>query len=63
MQSSSAAARDGAPTRFTYYRWRKEFGGLKGNQVKRLKDLGMDYSPCLGLEPGGRYQLPFGSHS
>ncbi|UIJ70528.1 IS3 family transposase [Aurantimonas sp. HBX-1] len=26
-------------TPFTYYRWRKEFGGLKSNQVKRLKDL------------------------
>ncbi len=24
---------------FTYYRWRKEFGGLKGDQVKRLKEL------------------------
>ena len=23
----------------TYYRWRQEFGGLKSNQVKRLKDL------------------------
>ena len=23
----------------TFYRWRKEFGGLNGNQVKRLKDL------------------------
>ena len=23
----------------TYYRWRKEFGGLKTDQVKRLKDL------------------------
>ncbi|WP_279484015.1 IS3 family transposase [Aureimonas sp. SK2] len=26
-------------TPFTYYRWRKEFGGLKLDQVKRLKDL------------------------
>ena len=26
-------------TRFTCYRWRKEFGGLKSDQVKRLKDL------------------------
>ena len=26
-------------TAFTYYRWRKEFGGLKSGQVKRLKDL------------------------
>ena len=23
----------------TYYRWRQEFGGLKSDQVKRLKDL------------------------
>lgn len=26
-------------TAVTYYRWRKEFGGLKSDQVKRLKDL------------------------
>jgi transposase-like protein len=25
-------------TPFTYYRWRKEFGGLKSDQVKRLKE-------------------------
>ena len=23
----------------TYYRWRSEYGGLKGDQVKRLKEL------------------------
>ncbi len=23
----------------TYYRWRKEYGGMKVNQAKRLKDL------------------------
>ena len=23
----------------TYYRWRSEYGGLKGDQVKRLKAL------------------------
>ena len=23
----------------TYYRWRKEFGGMKTNQAKRLKEL------------------------
>lgn len=27
-------------TALTYYRWRKEFGRLKSDQVKRLKDLG-----------------------
>ena len=26
-------------TEVTYYRWRQEFGGLKSEQVKRLKDL------------------------
>lgn len=26
-------------TEVTYYRWRKEYGGLKGGQVKRLKEL------------------------
>ena len=26
-------------TEVTYYRWRQEFGGLKSNQVKRLKQL------------------------
>jgi hypothetical protein len=26
-------------TEFTYYRWRKEFGGLQTSQVKRIKDL------------------------
>ena len=26
-------------TSFPYYRWRKEFGGLKSDQTNRLKDL------------------------
>lgn len=26
-------------TEVTYYRWRQEFGGLKSEQVKRMKDL------------------------
>ncbi len=26
-------------TQVTYYRWRNEYGGLKGDQVKRLKEL------------------------
>ena len=33
------AVRSIGVTQFTYYRWRKEFGGLKGDQVKRLKEL------------------------
>jgi transposase-like protein len=26
-------------TEVTYYRWRNEYGGLSGDQVKRLKEL------------------------
>src|SRR5262245_53728412 len=26
-------------TEVTYYRWRNEYGGLKSDQVKRMKDL------------------------
>ena len=26
-------------TEVTYYRWRNEYGGLKGDQVQRLKEL------------------------
>ena len=26
-------------TEITYYRWRKEYGGLQTNQVRRIKDL------------------------
>ena len=33
------AVRSIGVTQFTYYRWRKEFGGLKSDQVKRLKEL------------------------
>jgi putative transposase len=30
----------------TYYRWRQEFGGLKTEQVKRLKDLELEKQPA-----------------
>ncbi len=33
------AVRTISVTPFTYYRWRKEYGGLKIDQVKRLKEL------------------------
>jgi len=33
------AVRSISVTPFTYYRWRREYGGLKTDQVKRLKEL------------------------
>ncbi len=38
-QSVAEAVRSIGVTQFTYYRWRKEYGGVKTNQVKRLKEL------------------------
>src|SRR5829696_4697625 len=38
-QSVAEAVRSIGVTEVTYYRWRQEFGGLKSDQVKRLKAL------------------------
>ena len=38
-QNVADAIRQIGVTEVTYYRWRREFGGLKSDQVKRLKDL------------------------
>lgn len=38
-KSIAEAIRSIGVTEVTYYRWRSEYGGLKGNQVKRLKEL------------------------
>jgi putative transposase len=35
----SEAVRSIGVTEVTYYRWRLEFGGLKTDQVKRMKEL------------------------
>ena len=38
-RTTAQAAREVGITEQTYYRWRKEFGGLKLGQAKRLKEL------------------------
>jgi transposase-like protein len=38
-KTTPQACRDAGITAQTYYRWRKEFGGLKLDQAKRLKEL------------------------
>ena len=38
-QAVADAIRQIGVTEVTYYRWRQEFGGLKSDQVKRLKEL------------------------
>jgi predicted RNase H-like nuclease len=36
------AVRSIGVTQVTYYRWRREFGGLQMDQVKRLKELELE---------------------
>ncbi len=38
MTAEQAARQEGIAEQ-TYYRWRKEYGGMKLDQAKRLKDL------------------------
>ena len=38
-ESVGKAVKSIGVTEQTYYRWRKEYGGLQVNQAKRLKDM------------------------
>jgi transposase-like protein len=38
-KTTPQACKEAAITVQTYYRWRKEYGGLKMDQAKRLKEL------------------------
>src|SRR5216683_6557191 len=38
-QGVAEAIRSIGVSEVTYYRWRQEFGGLKSDQIKRLKEL------------------------
>ena len=39
--SMADAIRQLGVSEVTFYRWRKEFGGMSGNRLRRLKDLGV----------------------
>ena len=38
-QSVAEAIRSIGVTEVTYYRWRQEYGGLKSDQVRRMKEM------------------------
>ena len=38
-KTTTAGCRKGSITEQTYYRWRKEYGGLQVDQARRLKEL------------------------
>ena len=41
-QSVANAVRAIGETEVTYYRWRQEYGGLKSDQIKRMKALELE---------------------
>jgi transposase-like protein len=49
-KTTPQAAREAGITEQTYYRWRKEFGGLKLDQAKRLKELEKENPSADGLK-------------
>jgi transposase-like protein len=48
-KTTPAACREAGITEQTYYRWRKEYGGLKVDQAKRLKELEQENSKLKRL--------------
>ena len=43
-RSTEQAVREIGVTKNTYYRWRQEYGGMKLDQAKRLKELEVENS-------------------
>ena len=48
-KTTPQACKEAEITAQTYYRWRKEFGGLKLDQAKRLKELERENSKLKRL--------------
>ena len=48
-KTTSQACKDAEITEQTYYRWRKEYGGLQVDQAKRLKELEQENSKLKRL--------------
>jgi transposase-like protein len=48
-KTTPQACKEAKITQQTYYRWRKEYGGLKLDQAKRLKELEKENSKLKRL--------------
>jgi putative transposase len=48
-KATDRACREAGIVEQTYYRWRKEYGGLKVDQAKRLKELEQENSKLKRL--------------
>jgi hypothetical protein len=48
-KSTAQASKEALITEQTYYRWRKEYGGLQVDQARRLKELEQENSKLKRL--------------
>ena len=48
-KSTARASKEALITEQTYYRWRKEYGGLQVDQARRLKELEQENSKLKRL--------------
>jgi putative transposase len=48
-KTTALACREAEITEQTYYRWRKEYGGLQVDQAKRLKELEQENTKLMRL--------------
>lgn len=52
-KGTTAVCREPGVSEATYHRWRNQFGGLKAEDAKRLKDLGRENATLKGLLADG----------
>jgi transposase-like protein len=50
-KTTAQACKEAAITEQTYYRWRKEYGGLQVDQARRLKELEQENAKLKRLVP------------
>src|SRR6478609_7814629 len=58
-QNIADAIRQIGVSEVTYYRWRQEYGGIKADQVKRLKELEQENSRLRRAVSDLRWTSPF----
>jgi putative transposase len=49
-KAAGVACREAGISQQSYYRWRKEYGGLEVDQAKRMKELERENIECLNQE-------------
>jgi putative transposase len=52
---SAVSAREG--TRWTYQRWREQYGGLKAKEAKRLKELSNENTRLKRIGPDNEVEI------